>query len=105
MEENAQCITKVNAFVGIAKAHSNCLHESVKTLVLDNGKLARLAVQINSVSHNDIYAEKLYTEATGQLIYLKNQVFKINNDCDRESSILKEHYNNQKKHYKVNIKK
>lgn len=96
LEDNTQCITKVNAFVGIARAHTNCLRESVNAIEFDNGKLARLAVQINNVSHNDIYAEKLYTEATGQLIYLKGRVFQINQDCNEEIASLKIKYSNQR---------
>ena len=96
LEENNQHITKVNAFIGIAKAHASSLCESVIPYTFDNGKLARLAVQINNASHNDKFAEQRYFEATGQLKYLENYVSEINAVCDEKIKSIKYEYNIQR---------
>lgn len=95
IEENEQNIAKVKAFIEIAKMHSRYLQNSFREIPFDNGKLARLAVQINSASTSDMYAGQLYTEATGQLIYLKNRNFRINDDYDKEKCDLESNYNDQ----------
>ncbi len=60
----------LEAYLNIAKAHTVQQTPSAKPLPYDEGKLARISVQINS-SFNDAYATQLYTEATGQLKFLE----------------------------------
>lgn len=74
LAENNNRITKVNAFIGIAKTHSIRHNDALSAKPFDSGVLSRLSVQINSGLSDDPFAVQLYTEATAQLIYLKSEV-------------------------------
>lgn len=77
LDENAQLILKVNAFIDIAKAHTSDLNKSALPIPFDSGSLSRLTVQIDNSSKNDVHATQLYKEATGQLMFLEQQKGKI----------------------------
>ena len=66
--------TKVQAFIDIARTHTTKIIPSDDAIKFDNRKLSQLAVQINSNDKNDQFATKLYTEATGQLWYLNDEL-------------------------------
>ena len=85
MEENSRLILKVRAFIDIAAPHAARLEKSVVPITYDSGVLARLSVQINSSSLSDPFAEKLYKEATGQLLYLENNTSAISERCRRRN--------------------
>ncbi len=74
LEENNLRITKVKAFIGIAKTHSMKHIESTVAKPFDSGVLSRLSVQINSGLADDPFAVQLYTEATAQLVHLNAEV-------------------------------
>ena len=82
LEKAEQPILRVKAFVNIAKARTSNLIKSEKPIPFDTGALARLQVQIGSGS-NDPLAAKLYTEATGQLLYLEQKKDEIRIALDR----------------------
>ena len=65
---------KTQAFVDIARTHTTRTVPSDSAFEFNNRKLSQLAVQINSSNQNDPFATKLYTEATGQLLYLNNEL-------------------------------
>ncbi len=107
LEENKRQIAKVLAFIEIARTHSLTHTNASSAKPFDSGVLSRLSVQINSGLSNDPYAVQLYTEATGQLIYLRsavgvikkasedyiqdltNEFNKANSDIERQISIIK----------------
>ena len=64
LAQNSNQTARVNAFIGIAKTHTTKLNQSPTPIPYDNGKLSRLAVQVNSGITNDPFATQLYTEAT-----------------------------------------
>ncbi|MFR8038666.1 MAG: FtsK/SpoIIIE domain-containing protein [Anaerovoracaceae bacterium] len=66
--------TKTQAFVDIARTHTTKTVPSDSAIEFNNRKLSQLAVQINSSNKNDPFATKLYTEATGQLLYLNSEL-------------------------------
>lgn len=63
----------INAYINIAKTHSKTNVPSVVPLSFDKGKLTRLNVQLSSGNPDDPKAAQLYTEATGQLLYLQDE--------------------------------
>lgn len=65
---------KTQAFVDIARTHTMRTVPSDSAIEFNNRSLSQLAVQINSNNQNDPFATKLYTEATGQLLYLNNEL-------------------------------
>lgn len=82
LEENKQRITKVNAFIGIAKTHSIKHIEAASPKPFDSGVLSRLSVQINSGLVDDPFAIQLYTEATAQLMYLETESGILSKETD-----------------------
>ena len=96
LEENAQLILKVNAFIDIAKAHTSDLNKSVLPIPFDSGSLSRLTVQIDNSSKNDVHATQLYKEATGQLMFLEQQKGKIKEISEQQKlSVEKLYYDNK----------
>lgn len=88
--------TKTQAFVDIARTHTTRTVPSDSAIEFNNRKLSQLAVQINSSNKNDPFATKLYTEATGQLLYL-------NNKLDLHISTCKNELRNNEAHYTSSI--
>ncbi len=73
-------IERTRAIIDIAKTHTTILRDSISAIPYDQGKLARLAVQINSGIKDDPFATELYHEATGQMVGLraeKDALFKL----------------------------
>lgn len=73
--ENA--IKKTETFKNLAKTLCNRSVESQVPLKYDNGRLSQLMVQANSAFNGSIYAEQLYTEASGQMLYLQKEIADI----------------------------
>lgn len=73
LSQNTTHTARVNAFIGIAKTHTTKLIRASSAIPFDNGKLSRLAVQVNSGIIDDPFATQLYTEATGQLQHLSEE--------------------------------
>lgn len=87
IEKNA---AKVNAFISIARTHTTQLNEGVEPQAFDSGVLSRLSVQINTGIANDPFAAQLYTAATGQMVYLRQQKEAAMRDHTRKLAELKE---------------
>lgn len=87
-------ILKVNAFIGIAKTHTNQLNEATEPQVYDSGLLSRLSVQINSGMTDDPFATQLYTTASAQMMYLNNQKDIIIRDSSLKLADLKQSLSN-----------
>lgn len=66
-------IVKVKAFIDIAKTHTAKLVLPDDAQSFDSKQLSRLSVQIDTSSSNDIFASKLFTDATAQLMYLERE--------------------------------
>lgn len=66
-------IVKVKAFIDIVKTHTAKLVLPDDAQSFDSKQLSRLSVQINTSSSNDIFASKLFMEATAQLMYLERE--------------------------------
>ena len=78
-KENRNKQKKLIAFINIAKSHANVLDNPRLPIPYDSGKLSRLSVQIDSNSRDDYFAEKLFTEAQGQLISIHHEMGEIEN--------------------------
>ena len=63
LKKNKEQELRLNAFIDIAKAHATKLEDNGESEAYDTSVLSRLTVQINNSSHNDQYAEKLFTHA------------------------------------------
>lgn len=70
IEQNKKII---NAYINIAKTHSKASVPSSAPLTFDKGKLTWLNVQSSNGNPDDPTAAQLYTEATGQLLYLQEE--------------------------------
>ena len=66
-------IERTRAIIDIAKTHTTILNASTSAIPYDQGKLARLTVQINSNIKDDPFATELYYNATGQMISLQEE--------------------------------
>lgn len=96
LDEKAQLILKVNAFIDIAKAHTSDLNKSTLPIPFDGSSLSRLTVQIDNSSKNDIHATQLYKEATGQLMFLEQVKGGIKEASEQKKlSIEKLYYDNK----------
>lgn len=96
LDEKAQLILKVNAFIDIAKAHTSDLNKSTLPIPFDSSSLSRLTVQIDNSSKNDIHATQLYKEATGQLMFLEQVKGGIKEASEQKKlSIEKLYYDNK----------
>lgn len=62
-----QIRAKLNAFISMAKAHTNNLTVSKEPRPIDIARLSNLSLRINPSVPNDTSASLLYIEATGQL--------------------------------------
>lgn len=78
LKKNKEQELRLNAFIDIAKAHATRLEDNGEREAYDTGVLSRLTVQINNSSHNDQYAEKLFTHASSQLRNTRVSVQEIN---------------------------
>lgn len=67
LKTNKEQKTRLLAFINIAKAHATKLEDTGESEIYDTGVLSRLTVQINNASHNDKFAEQLFTHASCQL--------------------------------------
>lgn len=67
LNDNTNTLKRLEACIEIAKAHATHLVKAEQEFPIDIRALSQLSVQINSGSKNDIFAEQLYTQATGQL--------------------------------------
>lgn len=67
LKVNKEQEARLLAFIDIAKAHATKLEDTGESEIYDTGVLSRLTVQINNGSHNDKYAEQLFTHASCQL--------------------------------------
>lgn len=77
-------ITRVTAFMSMAKMNAAYAQPSYEPHALDLGLLSRLAVQIDSFSANDSFAQRLYTEASAQLLFLQKQKAVLDADKQRK---------------------
>ena len=89
-ESLTQKIARTKALFDIARTHTSKHIEATEPIEYDHGVLSRLAVQINSGIKDDPFAGKLYTEASGQLMMLKNQLEVI----DRRAEVMKQSVRN-----------
>lgn len=64
---NKEQEARLVAFIDIAKAHATKLEDTGESEIYDTGVLSQLTVQINNGSHNDRFAEQLFTHASCQL--------------------------------------
>ena len=72
-KELEQRIARTKAMLDIAKTHTSRHLKADGPIPYDHGVLSRLAVQISSGNPNDPFAEKLFTEASGQLMMLEDE--------------------------------
>ncbi len=94
-ENIAKKLKMLQAYLNIAKAHTVQMTSSEVELIFDEGKLARISVQINN-SKNDVFAAQLYTEVTGQILYLKNEENRIADRAETEKNKAYQEYELQK---------
>ena len=73
---------KLNAFIGISRAHSSQLKDNGTLATYNVGTLSRLAVQINHSLCNDPFAAELYTSAMAQLRWIKLEREKIKKESE-----------------------
>lgn len=101
---------RINAFINIAKNHTQYREEIVDDETVCINELSKLAVQINNDSKNDEFAKELYIRANKQLRNIekcmsqfsmkKNMVLdtledkrdKNNEGCEKEFKILEEQF-------------
>lgn len=103
LAQNATHTARVNAFIGIAKTHTTKLNQSSAPIPYDNGKLSRLAVQVNSGITDDPFATRLYTEATGQLQHLSAERERIQRTHESKLRSLETVYGEKKRSAKAAI--
>lgn len=94
LKANVEKQAPIKAYINIASAHAISLIASDSALNYDSGNLKRLSVQINNASRNDIFAEQLYTEATGQLKYLMEEAENIQKIYSEKKQNLSRIYEN-----------
>ena len=82
LKQNAEKEVRLKAFIDIARSHCKKLIDSQESYQYDTGVLSRLSVQINNSSRNDLYASQLYTQATGQLRFVRTDVSRIQLSCE-----------------------
>lgn len=104
LKENISKVSRVNAFISIAKTHTTHLKMSPLEIAYDNGKLSRIAVQVNSNLQDDPYATKLYEEATGQLQYLYQEKSKIEQSSAEKIKSLEYDFTQKKLYLDSRIK-
>jgi len=97
---NAKTEVGLNAYISIAQGYTNKLIAPSSPLVLDSGKLARLSVQVNGGPSCESYAAGLYTEATGQLMTIKNAAAYLNKKLEtaKQELLSKHDVNRQEAH-------
>lgn len=83
---------KLNAFISIAKAHSEQGEEIIGSEPIDISFLSKLAVQINNSSKSDSFAEKLYFHASRQLRYVEELLADLSLNQLKDLDILRENY-------------
>lgn len=79
---------KVETFINLSSVLCNRRVESQVPLKYDNSKLTQLMVQANSAFNGSIYAEQLYTEASGQLLYLQREIAGIDKKLAEQKAKL-----------------
>ena len=92
LQNNAKNQMRVQAFIDIAKAHTYRTNASLTPIEFDSKTLSRLSVQIDNTSRDDFFAGKLYTEATGQLLYLKEEAHSIEADACFKNTVEEKNY-------------
>lgn len=97
LSQNTAHTARVNAFIGIAKTHTTKLIPASAPIPFDNGKLSRLAVQVNSGITDDPFATQLYTEATGQLQYLSTERGHIQRGHENKLRLLESTFGEKKR--------
>lgn len=95
LKKNKEEESRLNAFIGIAKAHATKLEDSGERESYDMGVLSRLTVQINNASQNDLFAEQLFTHASCQLRHVRASVQEIYLWYENQKSELRKKQNNQ----------
>lgn len=93
---NKEQEARLLAFIDIAKAHATRLEDNGESEVYDTGVLSRLTVQINNGSHNDRFAEQLFTHASCQLRSTRASVQEIYLWYENQKLELGKRQNNQK---------
>lgn len=105
LETICKNISKVNAFIGIAKTHTHQLDEASEPQPYDSGLLSRLSVQINTSLSNDPFATQLYTAATAQMLYLTRQKDVLTIENSHQICALKEALTIKKNHVEALIER
>lgn len=103
--QNEASVARVSAFIEIAKMHTTKLFKHNLPIPFDNGKLSRLAVQINSGNTDDLYATQLYTEAAGQLQYLLSEQACMKHEHEKKIESWKSFFEEKKKAAQILINK
>lgn len=75
--ENKMQEERLGAFINIAKAHGNNLVDTRGIEPYDIDLLSKLTVQIDNASHDDEFARQLFTHASNQLRYVREESRKI----------------------------
>ena len=101
LKQNAEKEVRLKAFIDIARSHCKKLIDSQESYQYDTGVLSRLSVQINNSSRNDPYASQLYTQATGQLRFVKTDVSRIQLSCEETKRNLEKRSQIEQLQYKA----
>lgn len=95
LKVNKEQEARLLAFIDIAKAHATHLEDNGESEIYDTGVLSRLTVQINNGSHNDRFAEQLFTRASCQLRKARAYAQEIYLWYENQKLELEKHQNNQ----------
>lgn len=90
--ENQEQEERLNAFINIARVHGSNLVETRKAEPYDADLLSRLTVQINNASYDDEFARQLFSHASNQLRYVREENRKIEMWGAQERSRLEYSY-------------
>lgn len=75
--ENQEKEERLKAFINIARVHGGNLVDTRKAELYDVDLLSRLTVQINNASYDDEFARQLFSHASNQLRYVREENRKI----------------------------
>ena len=79
LEERQLILTRINAFISMAKTHSQKLYVSNTPLDVNIPKLSAISMKIDLSRKEDVNASKLFTEASGQKATIIRDINTLNN--------------------------